>query len=127
MVMERAVPVLQIDDADEAKAFYVDKLGFGVAFEWRHEPGFPVFMGVRKGDLYLLLSEHGRGHPGTDVSIFINDITAWHKCFMETGVSIERGPDKQPWGNTEILVKDPHRNALCFIQIDTHKPTAKSA
>jgi hypothetical protein len=65
--MEKAVPVLQIDDYKEAKKFYVEKLGFEILFEARHEPGFPVFMGMKKGNLVFHLSEHGRGHQGTEV------------------------------------------------------------
>lgn len=34
--MERAYPVLRIDDYDEAKSYYVDFLGFEIDFEWRH-------------------------------------------------------------------------------------------
>ena len=67
--MEKVVPVLQIDDGDETKAFYVDRLGFELDFEWRHEPGFPVFVGVKNGDLYLHLSEHGKGHSDTEIVV----------------------------------------------------------
>ncbi|MGF1511786.1 MAG: glyoxalase superfamily protein [Myxococcota bacterium] len=65
--MNRVVPVLQIDDGNRAKAFYVEKLGFTVAFEHRHEPGFPVHKGIEHGDLFMHLSEHGRGHVGSEV------------------------------------------------------------
>ncbi|MBZ0189894.1 MAG: VOC family protein [Candidatus Obscuribacterales bacterium] len=125
--MEKIVPVLQIDDGDEAKAFYVDKLGFELDFEWRHEPGFPVFMGVKKGELYIHLSEHGKGHSGSEVYIFVDDIEYWHTRCKTNGISIEQGPEKKPWGNTDMLLKDPHRNSLRFSQGATHEPTAESA
>ena len=125
--MEKIVPVLQIDDGAIAKQFYVDKLGFKLDFEWRHEPGFPVVMGIKSGELYLHLSEHGKGHPGTEIYIFIDDITVWHRQCVSNDVAIENGPEQKPWGNTEMLIKDPHRNALRFSQIGTHTPTAKSA
>ena len=120
--MNKVVPVLQIDDAVEAKRFYIDRLGFLVDFEHQHEPGFPVFMGVERGDLYIHLSEHGRGHPGSEVYIFVDDIQEWVDRFLRNNVDVESGPTKQPWGNTEVLIKDPFRNALRFSQLGTHPP-----
>ena len=49
--MERVIPVLQIDDYDQAVDFYATRLGFTILFEHRHEPGFPVYMVVKHGDL----------------------------------------------------------------------------
>ena len=34
--MEKVVPVLQIEDYEGARAFYVDKLGFKIKYEWRN-------------------------------------------------------------------------------------------
>lgn len=114
--MEKAVPVLQIDDYAEAKSFYVDKLGFEILFEARHEPGFPVFMPVEKGGLLFSLSEHGRGHQGTEVYLYVDDIEAWHALCEENDIQIEQQPHTQPWGCREMLVIDPFRNALRFSQ-----------
>lgn len=125
--MEKIVPVLQIDDAEIAKDFYLNKLGFVLDFEWRHEPGFPVFMGVEKGDLYLHLSEHGKGHSGTEVYVFVKDISVWHSRCLQYDVVLDHEPQKMPWGNTDMLVVDPFRNSLRFSQIGTHEPTAASA
>ncbi len=125
--MEKVVPVLQIDDSDDAKAFYVDKLGFTLDFEWRHEPGFPVFMGVKRGDLYLHLSEHGKGHPGTEIYVFVDDVEAWRKRCDDHGVAISQPLEAKPWGSTEMAITDPFRNLLRISQMNTHEPTAKSA
>ena len=56
--MQRVTPVLRILDEAEAKAFYVDGLGFTVDWEWRHKPGFPIFIKVSRDGLSLFLSEH---------------------------------------------------------------------
>jgi hypothetical protein len=50
--------------------FYVNRLGFKILFEHRHEPGFPVYMVVQRGDLVIGLSEHARGHQGSEVYVF---------------------------------------------------------
>lgn len=117
--MDRVLPVLQIDSYDAAVEFYVNGLGFEILMEHRHEPGFPVFMIIGNGDLELALSEHGRGHPGSEVYVYVNDIELWHKK-CQAGLSLECEPEKKPWGNTEMLVIDPSRNALRFSQVGTH-------
>ena len=118
--MERVVPVLSVDDYQKACDFYVTGLGFTIDFEHRHEPGFPVHMGVRRGDLYLHLSEHGRGHCGSEVYVFVDDIQAWYEQCVACGVNVDGPPVQKPWGNTELAVKDPFRNLLRLSQLNTH-------
>ncbi len=118
--MEFVLPVLQIDDYDSAVDFYVARLGFEIIMEHRHEPGFPVFMIVQHGDLRLALSEHGRGHQGSEIYIYVDDVQAWHERCRSQGMSSLTEPEQKPWGNTEMLVTDPFRNALRFSQVDTH-------
>ena len=121
--MEQVLPVLQIDDYATAVEFYVRKLGFEVVMEHRHEPGFPVFMVVRSGQLTLALSEHGRGHQGSEVYVYVDDIDVWYRCCESNGITPVQKPTQMPWGNTEMLVTDPHRNALRFSQVGTHPGT----
>ncbi len=118
--MEKTLPVLQIDDYDEAVGFYVNRLGFEILMEHRHEPGFPVFMIVGHGGLRLALSEHGRGHPGSEVYLYVDDIAAWHERCRANDITPTDGPTAQPWGNTEMLLVDPSRNALRFSEMGTH-------
>ncbi len=116
--MTKVVPVLQIDNFKEATQFYVDGLGFEVIFSWQHEPDFPIFAGIRKGDIDLNISEHGKGHPGTEIYIYVDDINVWHELCEANGIAPEHPPQRQPWGATEMLVLDPFRNALRFSQPD---------
>jgi len=119
--MEHILAVLQIDDYDSAVDFYVNRLGFEIQMEHRHEPGFPVFMIVKNGELHLALSEHGRGHPGSEVYVYVDDIDRWYRQCLARQIVPEQPPTTMPWGNTEMLVKDPSRNALRFSQTGTHK------
>ncbi len=118
--MERVVPVLAIDNYDEAVAFYVSGLRFRILFEHRHEPGFPVYMVVQQGDLVIGLSEHSRGHQGSEIYLFVDDLEMWHGRCLASGIKPEQSPTKMPWGNTEMLLKDPFGNALRFTQEQTH-------
>jgi catechol 2,3-dioxygenase-like lactoylglutathione lyase family enzyme len=51
-------PVLRMFDVAKAREFYVDFLGFTVDFERRYEAGFPLYMGLSRGECRLHLSEH---------------------------------------------------------------------
>jgi hypothetical protein len=46
--MQRTVPILHIGSYEEAKAYYVDWLGFKIDWEFRFEPTFPVYMQVSR-------------------------------------------------------------------------------
>lgn len=118
--MEHILPVLQIDQYDDAVDFYIKGLGFEIVMEHRHEPGFPVFMIIKNGNLMLALSEHGRGHQGSEIYVYVDDIEAWHKK-CKSSLSLDCNLEEKPWGNTEMLIIDPSRNALRFSQVGTHK------
>ena len=66
------------------------------------------------------LSEHGRGHHGSEIYIYVDDIHGWYQTCLTSNITPEQSPIRQPWGNTEMLVKDPFRNALRFSQENTH-------
>jgi catechol 2,3-dioxygenase-like lactoylglutathione lyase family enzyme len=53
--MQRTVPMLHIGGYEEAKAYYVDWLGFRIDWEFRFEPTFPVYMQVSRDGLVLHL------------------------------------------------------------------------
>ena len=116
--MDKVVPVLQIDDFDIAKEFYVEGLEFELEFAWQHELGFPIFAGVTKGKIELNLSEHGKGHSGSEIYIYVDDISIWHQRCLRNKIKVESEPQKQPWGAIEMLIVDPFRNALRFSQPD---------
>ena len=75
---------------------------------------------MKCGDLILALSEHSRGHQGSEVYVYVDDIEHWHKKCCDHGIDLENAPTAMPWGNTEMLVIDPFRNALRFSQVNTH-------
>lgn len=78
---EEVVPVLRVEDADRAVAWYV-RLGF--VEEWRHQfqPSFPWFVSVARGQIRLYLSEHsGDARPDTLVHLYVRDVDAVAKEF----------------------------------------------
>ena len=71
-------PILRSFDERRTRRFYVDFLGFDVEFEHRFEPGMPLYLGVRKDECRLHLSEHyGDAAPGARVRIPVDDVKAY--------------------------------------------------
>jgi hypothetical protein len=118
--MERVVPVLPIDDYQRAVDCCVAGLGFSILMEHRHEPGFPVYMAIGRGELILGLSEHACGEPGAEVYIYVDDLAAWHARCVAHDIPVGDPPEPKPWGNTEMRLADPFRNTLRITQVDTH-------
>jgi uncharacterized glyoxalase superfamily protein PhnB len=114
-VTERSYPVLRIDDYKDAVAFYVDYLGFEIEFEWRHEPGFPVYMGLMRGGLGLHVTEHrGDLEGGGGAHFHIESVPAFYEEIKARRPEMEEVPIEQKWGSTEIKLKDPFGNGMVF-------------
>ena len=79
LVEEEVVPVLYVDDAARAVAWY-ERLGFRKEWEHQFEPGFPWFVSVARGHVRLYLSEHkGDARPNTLIHLYVTDIDAVSK------------------------------------------------
>ena len=112
--MERAYPVLQIGDYEGATRYYVDFLGFNITFEYRHEEGFPVYMGVSRGDLDLHLTEHKGDVAGPGAAYLqISNVREYYEE-LKAKRSDLTAPTDQPWGSTELHLVDPYDNRLTF-------------
>ncbi len=115
----RVVPVLRIFDADKAREFYLDFLGFSVDFEHRFGDNSPLYMGVTQSGTTLHLSEHyGDATPGAQVRIEVSDVVAYvgglaakHHRYAKPGT-----PRKMPWGSLEITLTDPFGNRLTLVE-----------
>lgn len=113
--MELAIPHIRILDYDQAVGFYVDALGFQIDFEWRHEPGFPVYMGISRGTLHAHLSEHeGSGAPGNGrgMTLSVNDTDEWYERLRQKDIAFERDIETQPWGARDFVIHDPFGNII---------------
>ncbi len=116
--MQPVVPALRITDADRARAYYVNGLGFQVDWEWHHHPGSPAFLQISRDGLGLYLTEHdGDCAVGGLVYLYVSDVDAWFEHASETGVPIDEPPQDQPWGNRELRLTDPFGNRLCVATV----------
>ena len=116
--MQRVVPALRTLDYERSRRFYVDALGFEIDWEWRPEPGLPVFAQISKAGLSLYLSEHaGDGEPGIVVYLYVADVDAWHEEVLDAELAVDSEPENQPWGNREMRLSDPDGNRLVVASV----------
>jgi catechol 2,3-dioxygenase-like lactoylglutathione lyase family enzyme len=113
---QRTVPIFRIFSLEKAREFYLDFLGFKVAWEHRFEPDAPVFMQVSRGGLAINLSEHhGDGTPGSIVYVHMTGVKALHRELNDKKYRHNRpGLQQQDWGMTELTVTDPFNNRITF-------------
>jgi catechol 2,3-dioxygenase-like lactoylglutathione lyase family enzyme len=104
-VNEEVVPVLYVENADRAVAWYA-RLGFRKEWEHQFEPGFPLFVSVARGSVRLYLSEHkGDSRPNTLLHLYVKDIDT---VSQEFGLPV----DEEGLAGRECDLEDPDGNRL---------------
>ena len=120
-VFKSATPVLFVRDVPASAAFFRDKLGFAVDFLY----GTPPFYGsVSRGLACLHLrfvhvpvfNEAANGEDSLiTATIEVDDVAALFAEFQPRHVGIVQPPTKQPWGGTDMLVREPGGNMVSFV------------
>jgi uncharacterized glyoxalase superfamily protein PhnB len=115
-------PVLPVRDVDRALRFYVERLGFQLAF--RDRPGPDVrYAGLRRDGVELHLQWHDEAdfhgvEAGTLMLRFVvDDPDALFAEYEDKGVFHERTRlADTPWGTREFGFFDPDGNGLTFYR-----------
>lgn len=120
-VLKSATPILFVRDVSASAAFLRDTLGFGIDF--LH--GTPPFYGaVSRGGACLHLrfvhepvftEAASREESLIVTTIETDDVHALFAEFQARGAVIAQAPVKQPWGGTELQVRDLDGNAIAFV------------
>jgi len=112
--MERAVPILPVDDLGVAKQFYVDALGFDVAFE-ATEDGKTGLLGLQRGTIHITLdcpmSGHGRE---ACVSLLVENADRYYDEW-HVRTAVKRPPRNESWGARTFDLIDPFGNTIFVI------------
>jgi uncharacterized glyoxalase superfamily protein PhnB len=109
--MERAVPVIPVEDLGQAKRFYVDGLGFEVSFE-ASEDGKSGLLGVRRGSIAITLDSPMDGHGRhACVSIEVENADRYYEEWRQR-VDVKRPPRDEEWGARTFSVTDPFGNTI---------------
>jgi uncharacterized glyoxalase superfamily protein PhnB len=112
---QRVVPQLRMTDWRRSQAFYTDGLGFGVDWEHRFEPGFPVFAQLTLDGMSIFLTEHaGDCQVGGAAYFRVADVDALFREVRARGITRPAPPEDTPWGTREMTIVDPDGNRLRF-------------
>jgi len=119
--MERAVPILPADDLGVAKKFYVEALGFQIAFE-STDDGRTGLLGVQRGAISLTLDCPMAGHGRhACVSLYVHSADEYYEEWRPRA-AIPRPPRNEPWGGRTFDVADPFGNTIFVIGPATRAP-----
>lgn len=109
--MERAIPVLPVDDLRRAREFYVDQLGFTVTFE-ASEDGRTGLLGVARGSIAITLDCPMDGHGrNACVSLEVADADQYLREWNGR-VPLRRPPHDEAWGARTFDLEDPFGNTI---------------
>ena len=106
------IPVLWVQDIDISRAFYQQALQFQLDWLWRAAAGEPAFAQMSRDHIKMYLSEREQGPAGTTVYLYVDNVDEWHRQLLAKQVPVETMPHDEPWGNREMLIKDPDGNQL---------------
>lgn len=106
-------PIVMTDRLAECRKFWVDRLGFSVAFEasW--------ILVLASGGAGRLVAFMAPDHPSTPphrerfggegllLTLEVDDVDAEHARLAVLGIAAEHGPQDEPWGQRRFLLRDP--------------------
>lgn len=108
------IPILRMFDVAKAKEFYIDWLGFEITFEHQFEPGTPYYIGIKKDEIELHLSEHhGDSVPGVTVFITCSELDTFYASLKPYKYYRPSVIDSF-YGTRLMVVQDPFGNKLSF-------------
>jgi uncharacterized glyoxalase superfamily protein PhnB len=97
------IPILNVRNVPAAIAYYRDKLGFRLDWEWGDPPGFAC---IDRGSARIFLCQGAQGGPGMWLCIDVEDVDALHREYQASGAIIRQPPTNFPWGMREMNVED---------------------
>lgn len=113
---EQVIPLLRIFDVMKAKEFYVDYLGFELAWEHHFDENSPAYIEVSRNEMTLHLTEHyGDACPGSTVFVWMKGIDEFHRelCSREYKY-LHPGLETTFYGAKCVEIIDPFGNRIRF-------------
>lgn len=108
-------PFLAADDLPVTLAFYIDSLGFKLAWQW----GSPIEMAaVCRDQVEITLTCRADARP-TGISrlyVQVSNIDSYLAQLLAADVPVTVAIDDRPYGMRDFSIIDPFGNILCFGQ-----------
>jgi predicted enzyme related to lactoylglutathione lyase len=119
--------VIDVDDLDDAVAFYTRALGFTLGrrdLEWAELLGGPCpvdLLAKPPGTVALprgtrALRDYERHWTPLHLDVVVEDVEAAVARAVAAGAKLERAPATEAWGRIAIL-GDPFGNGFCLIEL----------
>lgn len=113
----QTVPILRIFDVAKAKEFYLDFLGFELAWEHQFDDVQPMYLEITRAGLTLHLSEHyGDACPGSTVFVRMRGVEALHRELIDKQYGYLRPGLEKSEERICMEVLDPFGNRLRFSE-----------
>src|SRR5688500_11798467 len=115
-------PQFVVADVVQTAEFYRDKLGFEILGYFADPPVYAmvrrdqaeIHFGKADEGVDVQVNEAVRKELGSDVYIFVSDINALYREYLQRGVEIVDGPVKRIYDCTEITIRDCNGFLLVF-------------
>jgi|SRR5579863_904769 catechol 2,3-dioxygenase-like lactoylglutathione lyase family enzyme len=113
-------PQLFVADLQASCSYFVDKLGFAIAFTYGDPPFYAqvrrdgAALNLRHVDQPVFDTALRAKEDLLSASMTVDDVKALYLEFEATGMTFHQKLRKEPWGATTFIVKDPDGNLLLF-------------
>jgi lactoylglutathione lyase len=106
--------MLYVPDIEQARAFYTEKLGFGVEAQ---QPDFVQFKQNAGMGAIFALEEHAgvSPHQGVELWWMVDNADATYAALVSNGVETVSQPTDEPFGRA-FSIKDPAGNIINMFQ-----------
>ena len=109
MKFMKAIPILYSKNVSKSIAYFTEKLKFENKWEWGSEASFG---GVYRDDVEIFFCKDDQGHPGTWLSLMVENVDEYYESIKDSGVKILSKPDSKEWNIREMLVECPDGHIL---------------
>ncbi|MFI4848234.1 MAG: glyoxalase superfamily protein [Gimesia chilikensis] len=113
-----SIPLLRMFDEAQAKAYYIDYLGFEVDWESRFSPTAPLYLQIHLGEATLHLNGHAQADaPITEVNIPVLGLQNFCDYLISKQAEYPKPIPVDPryqGRNTDLNLYDPFGNLLVF-------------
>lgn len=119
------VVTVPVRDQEQARAFYVERLGFEVVTDTEFAPGMRwLQVGLPGAETSIVLATgYGTTEDGTDpvgkftgIVFETDDIAATYTELLGRGVPFTEVPTAQPWGALQAQFTDQDGNGFVLVQ-----------
>jgi catechol 2,3-dioxygenase-like lactoylglutathione lyase family enzyme len=112
--IKRIVSNVETSAVEKAHRFYHDVLGLDLVMDlgWIRTYGSASKMDIQ----ISFASQGGSGTPVPDLSIEVDDLDAALSRVRKAGISVEYGPESEPWGVRRFYVRDPFGKLINIVQ-----------